>query len=87
MKLCNLYSSINKAHIISFDIFDTLLFRPYAKPVDLFTFMEKVTSRSGFALARCQAESKFYAQNGSSTEATFDDIYDMMPEYIALKSL
>lgn len=87
MKLCNLYSSINKAHIISFDIFDTLLFRPYAKPVDLFTYMEKITTRSGFTLARCQAESKFYAQNGSSKEATFDDIYDMMPEYIDLKSL
>ena len=37
-----LKDKIEKAKIVSFDIFDTLLLRPYAKPVDLFLHLEKL---------------------------------------------
>ena len=33
---------ISQAKIVSFDIFDTLLVRPYVKPTDLFKHMEKM---------------------------------------------
>ena len=34
-------SKIDSYDIISFDIFDTLLLRPYVKPTDLFLHIEK----------------------------------------------
>ena len=36
-------NQIDSHLVISFDIFDTLLLRPYAKPTDLFLHLEKKT--------------------------------------------
>ena len=52
----DLKNKINKAEVISFDIFDTLLLRPYLKPTDLFRHMEEVYHANGFATARIEAE-------------------------------
>ena len=41
-KKINIYEEIKKHDIISFDIFDTLLIRPYVKPTDLFLHIEKI---------------------------------------------
>lgn len=46
----------NSIDIISFDVFDTLLFRPYIKPTDLFFHLENIYKKPGFALARIRAE-------------------------------
>ncbi|MCI7411744.1 MAG: hypothetical protein MSS67_08630 [Helicobacter bilis] len=37
--------------IISFDIFDTLLLRPYIRPTDLFLHLEYLYNRPNFTVA------------------------------------
>lgn len=44
------------ADIISFDIFDTLLLRPYIRPTDLFLHLEYICNKPNFAISRIKAE-------------------------------
>ena len=67
---------IDRHTIISFDIFDTLLSRPYMKPRDLFKHLEQLENCSGFAKARIDAERQ---ARKNRSEVTFDDIYSNMP--------
>lgn len=39
---------LNKYNIISFDIFDTLLLRPYAIPSNVFQHLEEINNSIGF---------------------------------------
>ena len=78
---------IDSHKVISFDIFDTLLLRPYAKPEDMFAHIEKMTGRKGFAERRKRAESEFYKTNGYKTEAGILDIYGEMGEFSDLKDM
>ncbi len=73
------------ADVVSFDIFDTLLIRPYAKPVDMFKHMEKIFSTLDFSKEREFAE--FRARKaGITNEISFNDIYDcILDEYTYLK--
>ena len=52
MILDHLKKYINKTDIVSFDIFDTLLIRPYINPEDVFEKLEQIYSIPGFADAR-----------------------------------
>lgn len=71
---------------ISFDVFDTLIDRPFEKPVDLFKFMEnEVASISNgmindFSKIRpfCEVETRKIL---SQEEITLSDIYDTLQEY------
>ena len=45
-KKVNIYEKIKKHNIISFDIFDTLLIRPYVKPTDLFLHKDNIIFKS-----------------------------------------
>ena len=79
--------AIDEHDIISFDIFDTLLIRPYVKPTDLFTHLELLNNASGFAKARIKAE---YAAReiarGKKEDITIDEIYQQIdPKYKGLK--
>jgi len=69
---------IEQAKIISFDVFDTLLIRPFVNPADVFLMMERRTGISGFHDARIQAEGaareEYYARTGSA-EVTLEQIY------------
>lgn len=85
MGLSSLYKRIDKVSVVSFDIFDTLLLRPYIKPEDLFLHIEKIYGRSGFAEQRMNAENLFYRKNGREKEANIDDIYGMLPEFRDMK--
>lgn len=77
--------SILSKKIISFDIFDTLLVRPYANPNGIFLLLEKLYNKQGFPLARKMAERKAI-QNTTEEEITFDEIYDNIEdEYKFLK--
>ncbi|MDE6223988.1 MAG: HAD-IA family hydrolase, partial [Alphaproteobacteria bacterium] len=77
--------SILSKKIISFDIFDTLLVRPYANPNGIFLHLEKLYNKQGFPLARKMAERKAI-QNTTEEEITFDEIYDNIEdEYKFLK--
>ena len=73
--------------IISFDIFDTLLLRPFAKPTDLFWFMEKELAKPGFALQRIRNEQELRSKIVGTEEVLLSDIYREMPQYFELMSL
>lgn len=69
---------IEQAEVISFDVFDTLLIRPFARPIDVFALMERQSGIEGFHDARILAErlarEKNHARCGSA-EVTLDEIY------------
>lgn len=65
MKLHNIYRYVDKVSIVSFDIFDTLLLRPYMKPEDLFLHLEKIYDCPGFSEQRKNAETLFYQKYGT----------------------
>ncbi|MCR4791485.1 MAG: HAD-IA family hydrolase [Lachnospiraceae bacterium] len=72
----SIFQSIDKADIVSFDIFDTLLFRPVARPVDMFWFLELDNQIFDFkklrVIAELQARKKASSNNG---EVSLRDIY------------
>ncbi len=74
-------SLIDKHDVVSFDIFDTLLYRTVSHPADVFTLMEpyvkEICSIKLFHEVRIEAER---AARGISTaeDITFPDIYAMM---------
>ncbi|MCQ2794691.1 MAG: hypothetical protein MJ214_00540 [Bacilli bacterium] len=65
--------------IISFDIFDTLILRPFMKPTDLFLYIEDKYKLKGFHKARIKAERKARIHS-LSKEITIEDIYSYIPE-------
>lgn len=75
--ITKIFKSIDKHKIISFDIFDTLLLRPYVRPIDLFLHMESHYKSENFAIARIQAEEDA-RKNLDKNEITLDDIYQFI---------
>lgn len=69
--------------VISFDIFDTLILRPFAKPVDIFMIVGKRLDRIEFTRIRIDAEKRAremaMLENGN-TEVTIEDIYSIIEE-------
>lgn len=69
--------------IISFDVFDTLLFRPFSSPTDLFFVMGGKLSYLDFERIRREVENKTrqiaYQKNGTY-EVTISDIWNTMEE-------
>lgn len=59
---------------VSFDVFDTLLLRPYVSPDDVFRHMESHFRRPGFAGERIRAERT--SRSKGFEEVTLDEIYD-----------
>lgn len=80
MDLQSLKRKIEMYAIVSFDIFDTLLIRPYAKPTDLFFHIEAICGQRGFADARIEAEQRARIKNPVREEVTFEQIYAEMPD-------
>jgi HAD superfamily hydrolase (TIGR01549 family) len=78
VKKVKLYQKlIDKHQIISFDIFDTLIVRPYIKPSDMFFHLEKIYSLPGFAKHRITAESAARKKT-SAEEITYEAIYTLI---------
>lgn len=67
---------IDSYDVISFDIFDTLLIRPYDKPTDLFYDIEKKEGILGFANARIIAEKEARNKYRMQEDITLGQIYD-----------
>ncbi|MFC3172141.1 HAD-IA family hydrolase [Acinetobacter vivianii] len=67
---------IARAEVVSFDIFDTLLLRPYLSPRDLFLHIEIDQCLEGFAFARREAELSARKKNPDKQEICYDDIYN-----------
>ena len=76
----NIKKQIDKHDIISFDIFDTLLLRPYIKPTDLFTHLEKIENVEGFAKARIEAEKNARKIHSTHEDITIYEIYETIDD-------
>ena len=74
--------------VISFDVFDTLLLRPYMRPTDLFWKLETDEKAVGFAKDRINAErlANANARARGCAEATFDEIYAEMPKWKSMQA-
>ena len=79
-KKINIYEEIKKHEIISFDIFDTLLIRPYVKPTDLFLHIEKLYKIKGFCKSRIMAEKLARGKYIDFEEVTLNQIYEEIDE-------
>ena len=65
--------------VISFDIFDTLLLRPFVKPTDVWRDIEERERADGFFEARQKADKKSYrAATQRGGEHTIDEVYALM---------
>jgi len=71
--------------VVSLDIFDTLILRPFAAPTDLFLLMEQERGCPGFRDARVKAERD--ARSEYRREITLDEIYDHLPASFDPESL
>lgn len=73
--------AIDQVDIVSFDIFETLIWRVYEKPTDLFKHIELGTKARNFAALRSQAEFKARDEGRlqGRQEVTLDDIYENLP--------
>lgn len=79
------FNLIKNRKVVSFDIFDTLLIRPFLRPTDIFRYIEIEYSIAGFAEERVFAERRARATIGKR-EVTLDDIYGCISEnYIDCK--
>ncbi|MDO4184680.1 MAG: rhamnan synthesis F family protein, partial [Rhodospirillales bacterium] len=74
--LGNIKDLVGRHKIISFDIFDTLLLRPYVKPTDLFLHLEEIKHSVGFAKARVSAEQEARKKHSDVEDITIDEIYE-----------
>lgn len=75
-----LKEKIDNHEIISFDIFDTLLVRPYVKPTDLFSYIEKRFNIAGYAQARIEAEIRARREYKHKEDITLEQIYQFLPK-------
>lgn len=70
----SILKEIDHHDIISFDIFDTLIVRPYVKPTDAFLYIERITGLKKFSRKRKLAEREARL-NMTEGEITYSDIY------------
>lgn len=75
--------------VISFDIFDTLIFRPFARPDDLFHILAQKHEYLDFANLRTMAEYEARKQKKATEgtdEISITDIYEYIETYIGLSA-
>ncbi len=68
---------------ISFDVFDTLIFRPFARPTDLFMIVGEKLKIVGFVKIRIEAEQQARKENelyNGNREVTLEEIYIKIQE-------
>ncbi|SHJ43640.1 HAD family hydrolase [Pseudobutyrivibrio xylanivorans] len=82
-----LVEKLSKFDVISFDIFDTLIFRPFSAPTDLFFLIGQRLSYMDFKRIRVEAEHKSrmeqFNKNGTF-EVTLEDIWATVSEMTGL---
>lgn len=66
---------IQKAKIISFDIFDTLIIRDFLFPIDVFKYIEIEHNIPDFQKKRIYAEAKARSEDFQKNEITYKEIY------------
>lgn len=88
MLLKKIKHKIDKSKVVSFDIFDTLLVRPYINPNDLFDHLGILENVLNFRELREKAFNDAISKyrNGDIEEVTLSQIYEFIPhEYQYLK--
>lgn len=74
----SIIDKIENFDIISFDLFDTILLRPYSKPSDLFVHLGKIINDENFYSLRIAAE-KNAREKSKNEEILLTDIYKYLP--------
>ena len=80
-------SFLMQYEVISFDIFDTLIFRPFSEPTDLFFFLGEKTGILDFKRLRMQAEADARTQKYKEEkhyEITLSDIWSWLENEIGV---
>ena len=75
----NLEELVYKNDVVSFDIFDTLLKRPYINPYHLLKHLEKYTGKVGFYDARLKAE-RVARKTLNFEDITLEEIYSYIDD-------
>lgn len=76
-----LIDKLCKYDVISFDVFDTLIFRPFTSPRVLFSIMEKRLGIYKFSKIRVDSENEisiFNQKKYSHSNVTLNEIYDLI---------
>ena len=77
---------IDDCDVISFDIFDTLLLRPYYEPHDVFRHLERLNDAPGFYESRKNAEAVARQVYSEKEDICFSQIYEFIEDkYKSLK--
>ncbi len=83
----------SKTKIVSFDIFDTLIMRPFWNPIDLFVFLNqyfreitKIETGIDFSKIRVEAEKETRRKNPEKQEITLDEIYEEIQKETRLEN-
>lgn len=87
LKVEELISELSAYDVVSFDIFDTAVFRCVERPSDVFRIMAARTGVSDFVRLRINAESYARELNDRATgsrEVTLDDIYQVLHDRHAI---
>ena len=69
--------TLSRFDTVSFDIFDTLVRRPFMEPTEVFGYIENRFSAEGFRKARVKAERE--SRRGKDRDVTLDEIYSCLP--------
>lgn len=72
-------NKISNFKTVSFDIFDTLLYRPYLHPTDLFNHIEELSQRPGFKVKRIEAERRA-RELTEREDIDHEEIYECIPD-------
>lgn len=81
MSAMNMAKGLMKYDVVSFDIFDTLILRPFAKPYDLFILVGHKLDIMDFCELRIKAENKareYAKMTRGNSEVTIYDIYKII---------
>lgn len=70
---------IDCVDVVSFDLFDTLVCRPFHEPQDVFLYLAQIYGESDFYKYRINAE-KVARETLKKIQVNFDEIYQCMPQ-------
>lgn len=81
--VADMVAKLSEYDVISFDIFDTLIFRPFSEPADLFYYVGNELEVMDFKRIRMEMEGRVRAQcakERGSFEVTFEEIWQKIGE-------